>query len=410
MDGGFMTEEEYKGVSPTDLGKRLQTLRRLRNRTQMDIAKSLGLSRPSVAAIEAGQRRVDSQLLVELARAYGARLSELVREPSPPATLQAQFRLPAAASKTEREELEQAVVSLQMMASAYLQLERLLDSPLRASPVPRYSYEVRRLEQDAEGVAEAERRRLGIGDGPVLRLRELLEREAGARVFHIGLPGGIAALYGFSAEAGPCVAVNSKHALVRQRWSLAHEFGHVLTRLDRPEVTTVSGYQRTPEPERFAEHFAGAFLMPSSGLERRLRGLESGDRHITVGDLLLMADEYEVSLQAMVLRLEGIRVLPPATWDRLTHKGVSIRAASELLGIRAGASDTLQFPRRFIYLALEAYDRELLTERELANLLGQDRLTVRAIVDRLSNRSRDLTAEPAWDIRLSESLPLGISN
>jgi len=396
-------------IKPIELGKRLQTLRKLNGHTQMEVAGKLGISRPSVAAIEAGQRRIDSRFLLDLARAYGARLSELVREPGPRTSLQAQFRLPADITGTVREQLESAVVSLETLASNYLRLERLLDSPLRGNPVPRYSYELRRLEQDAEGVAAAERRRLGIGDGPALRLRELLEREAGLRIFHIPLPSGIAGLYGISEEAGPCVAINSKHPLVRERWSLAHEFGHFLTRLGRPEITRLSGYQRVPEQERFAEQFAGAFLMPDSGLERRVRELESGERRLAVADLLLIADEYEVSLQALVLRLETIRVVPAGTWDVLTNSAVNISAASEMLGIQRAqpASDTVRFPKRFIFLALEAYDRELLTERELADLLEQDRLTVRAIVEQLSTRNRDLTEDAAWDMRLSESMPLG---
>nr|AQQ74593.1 hypothetical protein [uncultured bacterium] len=401
-------ERERETISPVDLGRRLQELRRLTGKTQMDVAESLGVSRPSVAAIEAGQRRIDARLLSEIARAYGARLSDLVREPSPRVSLQAQFRLPADAPEHERSELETAVASLQRLASSYLGLERLLDNPLRPSPVPHYRYESRRLESVAESTAEAERRRLGIGDGPVLRLRELLEREAGLRVFHIPLPSSVAGLYGASEEAGPCVAINSKHPLVRQRWSLAHEFGHFLTRLERPEVTRVSGYQRLPEQERFAEHFAAAFLMPAAGVERRIRELESGNRQVTVADLLLLAEEYEVSLQALTLRLEGLRVVPTGTWDRLTNSGANIRGASEMLGIKPPASDTLKFPRRFIFLALEAYDRELLTEGELATLLEQDRLTVRAIVERLSTRSPDLTEEAVWDIPLSESTTLGI--
>src|SRR4051794_18857424 len=92
LDFTFMTELQ---INSSDLGRRLQALRKLTGKTQMEVAASLGISRPSLAAIEAGQRRLDSRLLIELARAYGARVSELVREPSPRVSLRAQFRLPA---------------------------------------------------------------------------------------------------------------------------------------------------------------------------------------------------------------------------------------------------------------------------------------------------------------------------
>jgi Zn-dependent peptidase ImmA (M78 family) len=320
--------------------------------------------------------------------------------------LSAQFRLPAEAPDAEREELEAAIAALQTLASDYLRLEQLLESPLRSMPVPRYSYRSRRVEQDAESVAEAERRRLGLGDGAAFKLRELLERDAGLRIFVLPMPGSIAGLYGLSPDAGPCVAINSKHPAVRQRWSLAHEFGHFLTRQERPEITRISGYVRVPEQERFADQFASAFLLPASGLERRVRDLESQERSITVADLLFIADEYEVSLQALSIRLEGLRVLPPGTWDALRHSGANIQAASRLLGIRASAADTKRLPRRFIFLALEAYDRELLTERELADILDQDRLTVRAIIDQLSAQGRDVTEGEDWELPLSRSMQL----
>lgn len=401
-----MSEQEAR-FDQAELGRRLQTLRKLHRRTQADIAEVLGVSRPTVAAIEAGQRRVDSALLVNLAKAYGSRISELVREPMPPISLQAQFRLPADAPVAERTELEQAVASLETLVASYLRLEKMLDSPLRPGAVPYYRYEAARLEQDAEMVADAERRRLAAGDGPVLKLRELLEREGGLRIFSIPLPGGVAALYGVSHEAGPCVAINANHPAVRQRWSLAHEFGHFLTRLDRPEVTRISGYQRIPEHERFADQFAAAFLMPSAGLQRRIRELESADRQVTVADLLLIADEYEVSFQALVLRLEGLRVVSSGTWDALTHSGANIQAASRLLGVEAPPADTLKFPRRFVFLALEAYDRALLTERELAELLGADRLTVRELVDRMASTGRDVQDGSGTHPPLSESMHVG---
>lgn len=401
-----MSQAEH-GVEPIELGRRLQTLRKLRGRTQSDVAAVLGVSRPTVAAIEAGQRRIDSPLLLSLAKAYDTRLSELVREAAPAVSLHAQFRLPADSPAAERAQLEQAVVTLETLVANYLRLERMLESPLRPGAVPHYRYESVRLDQDADMVADSERRRLVTGDGPVLKLRDLLERESGLRIFSIPLPSNIAALYGVSREAGPCVAINAHHPAVRQRWSLAHEFGHFLTRLDRPEVTRISGYQRIPEHERFADQFAGAFLMPRSGLERRIRELESADRQVTVADLLLIADEYEVSFQALVLRLEGLRVLAGGTWDALTHSGANIQAASEMLGVHAPPSDRLKFPRRFIFLALEAYDRALLTEREVADLLGEDRLTVRKMLEMMSSSAPDGHEGRGSDLSLSETMHVG---
>jgi transcriptional regulator with XRE-family HTH domain len=116
-----MTTEDAR-VQPVELGRRLQTFRRLSGRTQMDIAEALGLSRPSIAAIEAGQRRLSGKLLLELAKAYGVQLSDLVREAPVMASLQAQFRLPSDATPAERSELDTAIAALQTLSAKYLHL------------------------------------------------------------------------------------------------------------------------------------------------------------------------------------------------------------------------------------------------------------------------------------------------
>jgi Zn-dependent peptidase ImmA (M78 family) len=291
------------------------------------------------------------------------------------------------------------------LASRYKDIERLANSPLNVSPAPRYRYGSRRLDQDAESIADAERRRLSIGDGPALKLRDMLEHGAGLRIFHLPLPSTLAGLYGYTEEAGPCVATNARHAHVRQRWTLSHEYGHYLTRLDHPEATKTS-YVRIPEHERFADRFASAFLMPRAGLERRLRELEGEEQRLTVADMLLLADEYEVSLQALVLRLEDLHLVAAGAWDTLSHAGVNIKAASEALGMRARPADTAVFPKRFVYLVLESYAKALLTERELANLLDADRLEARKVVEALS-QGDGLADNADWEINLSESTAVG---
>ena len=393
-------------IDSAELGRRLQASRKVTGRRQQEVADALGVSRPTLAAIEAGQRRLDARMLVSLARAYGIPLSDLVKESPPAVALQAQFRLNGDAGGPDREQLERAVSKLETRAAAYLQLERLLENPLRSSPNPPHRYSARRLEQDAESIADAERRRLGLGDGPLLRLRELLERTAGMRIFCLELPSAVGALYGVSADAGPCVALNINHAGVRQRWSLAHEYGHLLTHLDRPEVTRTASYLRMPEHERFAERFAACFLMPRAGLERRVYELENADQNVTIADLLLIADQYEVSFQALVLRLEDLGVLPANTWDLVSNSGANIQAASKILGVRPLEPDAQRFPRRFIYLAVTAYERGLLTERQLADILEEDRLTVRELREQLSAAQSDAGNEDL-PVDLSTMIPVG---
>ncbi|MGD0197226.1 MAG: ImmA/IrrE family metallo-endopeptidase [Solirubrobacteraceae bacterium] len=90
-----------------------------------------------------------------------------------------------------------------------------------------------------------------------------------------------------------CIALNSKEALVRQRFSLAHEFAHIVEapfeRYARPELV-----------EPTADYFAACLLMPRSWVKRLW-----GEGHQDVRDL---ARRFQVSEVAMNWRLNELRL------------------------------------------------------------------------------------------------------
>jgi Zn-dependent peptidase ImmA (M78 family)/DNA-binding XRE family transcriptional regulator len=393
-------------IEPMELGRRLQDHRRARRETQSDVARRLGMSRPAVAAIEAGHRRLGPDLLVRLADGYEMPVSALVRQGPPPARLAAQFRLPGESSP-DRDELASAVARLEGLVERYVALEVLLASPLRTLPPPPYRYALDRVEADAEAVADAERRRMGLGDGPIVNVRDTLEREAGLRIFALDLPGRVAGLFGVSPVAGPCVAINVAHPATRQRWTLAHECAHFLTSKDRPEVTRLGAFQRQPDNERFAERFAGAWLMPRAGLEPRLREIVQAQAGMKVADLLVLAAEFGVSAQALILRLEDLRFVPAGEWDRLSATHVDLMAAHRLLALPEIGRDVRRFSQRYVLLAIAAYQQALITEHELAEYLEMDRLALRELLAALS-RSAVESADGMSEIELDLALPVPV--
>jgi len=88
-----------------------------------------------------------------------------------------------------------------------------------------------------------------------------------------------------------------------------------------------------------------------------------------------------VSFQAMTLRLQGLALLPRGTWERLAAQNIRPRELEGRLGIvrpsRAASPPT--FPERYVSLALEAFERELIGEGDLAECLGTDRVSARCI-------------------------------
>ena len=70
---------ELEHDDPRLLGQRLTAARKARGATQEDAAKVLGCSRPTLIAIEKGERRAKPEESMKLAAFYGRSVHELVR-------------------------------------------------------------------------------------------------------------------------------------------------------------------------------------------------------------------------------------------------------------------------------------------------------------------------------------------
>ncbi len=387
------------------LGKELQQARTKRGLTQEEAARLINVARTTLTAIEKGERRIKVEELITLAQAYGRQVSDFVRPRPQIDTFQVQFRGPVQYSSEDEGKIATSIYQLEELARNYLELEQITNSPLaRKYPT---EYDIRGLNTDdaAESVASAERNRLGLGDGPLPILRDILEQDVGLRIFYIPLNHHkFSAIYLYDEQVGGCIAINSQHPEERYRWSLAHEYGHFLAHRYKAEVFAQDSYQRQPEQERFADAFASYFLMPSSGLLRRYNDIVRLKKKITPADLCTLANYYGVSVAAMTLRLEGMKLLPTGTWDRLCERGFKVREAQQQLGLNTIAEPRGQLPLRYQYLAVSAFDRDLLTEGQFAHFLGVDRVTARTIAEALRQHTTGITDDTTIDLDMSQSI------
>lgn len=376
-------------ANPEVLIDRLRSARRSRGLTQQQAADALGLARTTVVAIEKGERPVRAGELVQLAELYGKPVGELLRPLAPPVDFIAQFRLRGADAENTsgNSELIGAVDSLQQLADDYVELERIANSPLPQRYQPEADVSGLTPNAAGEALAHTERQRLGLGDAPVLQLRQLLEGDVGIRIFAVELPPKVAGLFVASPSYGACIAINASHPGERQRWSLAHEYAHFLAQRDRSEVTVLHGYRRVPADERFADAFAENFLMPEQGLKRRFHEVRlARPSGVTPADLLHLADLFQVSLEALVRRLENLDLVRSHTWDRLLKQGFRVGEARELLELAALPPDTDLLPLRYRYMAVEAYLQGAISEGQFARFIRLDRAAARQMAQRLSHR------------------------
>lgn len=394
-------------IDPRVLGRELQAARKQRGLTQEEAARLLGMARTTITAIEKGDRRIRSGELIALATAYGRAVGEFVRARPQVAELQPQFRGPSLASEEQRAEVEPYVAQLIDYSRNYVELEQLTGSGLeRRYPAER---DIRGLRPEAAGedAAQEERLRLGLGDGPLPILRDLLEQEVGLRIFYLPIKAPrFSAIYVYDEPLGGCIAVNRDHPEDRRRLSLAHDYGHFLAQRHQPEVLMPAGYQRRPPSELFADSFAVHFLMPIGGIKRRWNELLRAKEKPTVADLFTLANYFGVSLEALAVRLEDLHLLPAGTWQNYRDRGLKVRESQAQLGLGAIPARDSVLPLRFQILAVEAFQRELITEGRFARLLGLDRLEARQIFEMLKQSGGTSTGGESVEINLAQTLDL----
>lgn len=373
-------------LDPRMFGQRLQEARKARGRTQQEAAEHLGVARTTLTAIEKGERRIQPTELLRLAAYYGRSIGELLRQTAQAEPFAVQFRATLDPRTQDTSELATYQHDFQRLCEDYLALEELCQAPLPKKYPQQYPIDGVAPEIAAEDVASAERNRLGLGDGPLLNLRETLEQDVGLRIFVLDLPSRVAGMFAHTEQLGGCIATNSRHPDERRRLSLAHEYAHFLSRRYQPEVTLLGHYRRQPDHERFAEAFARAFLLPATGLSRRFHEIQRsrGEGRLTPADLCRLAYFYFVSVEALTRRLEELRLIKSGTWDRLQDAGFKVREAQALLELPARRADDQPLPLRYRYLAAEAFGRGDLSEGQFARFLRTDRVEARRLAAELA--------------------------
>lgn len=370
-------------IDPKILGQRLAEARKARGVTQEAVAEFLGYSRPTYIAMEKGERPAKADEIMRLATYFGRTVHELVRPGEPVVALQPHLRGVAEKMKAgDDRQLLEAIDEFQRFAEDYRQLEELMIVPLRTNFPPELSLDTPiDVTELADGVASQERRRLGLGDQPVVHLRSILEWDVGLRIFYgEKLPSAIAGMYAWTADLGCCILINRNHPPQRRRVSMVHEYGHLIVDRYKPGIDHLSMTGRKPANERFAETFGLSFLMPASSVRAKFHEIVTSTGDFRVADLCRLSHFYFVSVEAMTLRLEKLGLIPKGSSENLKDSRFSPMKAAQMLELLPHSETSQPYPQRYKFLAVHAYEQGKITQVQLARFLRCDVVTARRIV------------------------------
>lgn len=263
--------------------------------------EGVSISKAALSKYERGESSPPSTLLPALARALGVETSFFF-EVSRSNVIWGDFRKTAKLGKKDQQQI-QALASNCVHGLVWLEDALLIAANHSLNRTE--SYPVTDLEQ-AELAAERVRKRLGLENGPVVGLIELLERN-GVIVLsteHIQ-DKEFDGLSGWLDETRPLVVVRTNAPVDRLRFSLAHELGHLM--LDCGERTDA-------EREALTHRFASAFLAPRAAAIAELGGVR---RNLKLAELGLLKRKYGLSIQAWIRRAFDLQIINESLYRRM---------------------------------------------------------------------------------------------
>lgn len=336
------------------IGKRLKLARSASGLSLRDLSGHIGnlVTAQAIGKYERCEAMPGSRVLLALAEALDVTVDYLAGDQD--IILEGiEFRKKQITSKKEEAQVEAKVLHL---LERYLMVEEILNLSSLEWDQPREApYPVNNI-AESEHAAQIVRAHWGLGLDPIPNLVELFE-EYGLKVLSMDLTN----IDGLSAHVRrserppvPVIVVNRQDWGERQRFTLAHELGHM--------VLDVVG---SVDAEKASHRFAGALLMPAEALWSKI-----GKHRTSIGwgELFELKTLFRVSVQALTYRCKDLCILS----DGLLRK--FFREFSDRGWRNPPYQEPLAFageaPKRFQRLCYRALAENAISEPKAAELLG----------------------------------------
>ena len=368
-----------RNYDPEVLGRRLKQARLDSQITQETVAREIGVARTTIVAIEKGQRRLRDDEFTRLCAFYNVAVTSILRPSQKQKDIIYKFRRDSKI-QAGNPEAQKAVELLLCLASASEELESMMGRTRQKQQLPVFIVNDRDIKTQAEDAAATIRQAVGIGLLPIRDIFTLLEFNLGFSVYVRKVHSSISGIYLYDDQIGHCMLLNSNHPTGRLHFSALHELWHAVSLKSEPTYHVFfEECMECSREEVFANFFASSFLMPAPYIrkvfdEYRSQGIFS-PRH-----LIIMAQNLNVSSEAMCRRLEELGLLKQGTYDSMKERGFS-PSNSDIQIAHPQSHTTHLVPERTRLFMADAYADGLLSEGQLAKKFVLDRVDVRKLLD-----------------------------
>ena len=285
------------------IGKNLKRIRLLKNLSLKDAGNLLNMTATAISKYEKGEILPDSKKLIDFANAYNVKSIELLKAYNVPKMKFTSFRKKKRLTGRNLELLEEII---QNEVAKYLEIIEMNNIDTDNIKLKKY------LCNDLENVEKAAndfRNYIKISNKqPISDLINILEN-LGIIIIQIKNPDNR-----FDDFDGLSEIVNNIPVIVlldgikdgaRQRFTIAHELGHLILNINNNEL----------DEERICNRFASALLMPKEAIINEF-GYSRGN--INFFELTAFKNEFKVSYTAIVYRLKDLNIISEYLYKKLS--------------------------------------------------------------------------------------------
>jgi Zn-dependent peptidase ImmA (M78 family)/DNA-binding XRE family transcriptional regulator len=276
---------------------RLHRARKAAGLSLRDLGERVGVSHAAIKKYEDGIAMPSSDILIRLSRALKVRTEYFFRPEAAPLE-DIEYRKRGSLPKKRLDAITHEVID---QIERRIGLESLFPHPpvKDFAPVEGLAASITGTDQ-IEGAAERVREEWELGFDPIPDLIDVLETN-GIRVFMIEA-GADNKFDGLAARvnAMPIVVVGRHWPGDRQRFTLAHELGHLML---------AGRLAKDLDEERACNRFAGAFLFPRASV---LQELGEHRNAIELRELGLLKEEFGLSMAGVLYRARDLGIISSA--------------------------------------------------------------------------------------------------
>jgi Zn-dependent peptidase ImmA (M78 family)/transcriptional regulator with XRE-family HTH domain len=380
--------------APPPMIELAEPLRRARERaglSQDAAADALHINRVLLSYYENGRRTVPLPTAAALARLYGTSLDRLLSgdEAMAAAGIDVSGVLYRAAPSVLADPARGALRLFEQYLRDYVELAEELGRPLPGkgqSPFPPVSGSSAR---DAADAARQLRRYFNLGGGPVGDPFRVADEYVLIWRLPLGedLDSAPSGLFYNHPQVGFSIVVNSNMTLGRQVFTVAHELAHAFFHSRSADVI-VSMHGAELGRERFADAFAGEFLVPGDELRRLVTEHSPWDGLTNPTTVVHLQRHFGVSYATIRVRLLQERLIDRDTFEALAQ--VSPSRLAQALGYPVDPADMGdfarhpldRFPGRMLLLVRTALEEGVITQGDAAETLGTSTDEIRQLLAR----------------------------